>query len=85
MVKHDCLHEADIAGMKEQLKTLFIDGESLVKKLDDAFTQIKNISDTLIRMESYSRIKTWVMGTTITLLFGALCWSLTELWQYIHK
>lgn len=79
MVKHECLKEADIATIKEQIATVFhiLNGngeDGLLKKLD-------RLSDAMIKLESYNHIKQWVMGTAITLLFGALCWALTELYH----
>ena len=79
MSKHDCLHEGDIATMKEQIETLFhrLNGngeKGLLEKMEE-------VTEKIMAMENYARLKTWVMGSTIAFLTALCTFLATELYH----
>lgn len=79
--QHDCLHEADIATMKEQIDNIFFKQTELIQKVDKAFDNITTISDTLIKMQSYQNIKSWLLYSGCVGLIALCTFLITELYH----
>lgn len=79
---HKCNKEVELQKMQDDIKyikrALAGNGEKgLMKTVESLKEVIANIQNVLVKLESYSHLKNWILGSAITFLLACLTALLT--------